>query len=79
MFKQRLTNADYDEVKTLVDLAMNASNKQKAKHYIACLERKRFKFEGYAGIVFGELISSVKSKSKYAYTDLAKLKGLIEE
>ena len=61
--KEKLTKEEYEDVKQLVEFALDAQNKEEAKKYIGKIQSYGFNLYGNAKNIFEELICYLKNAS----------------
>ena len=84
-----ITQAEYNEIKLLVEGAIQAYSKATAKQYIDKLSFKKSDFCGYTAVLFATLVNSVIRASgkvadkdrlvQFVFEDLKKLERRIEQ
>lgn len=61
--KEKLIKEEYEEIKQLVDYALDAPNKKEAQKYINQMQSYEYSLCGNARNILGELICCVKDAS----------------
>lgn len=61
--KEKLTMEEYEEVKQLVESALDAPNKKEAQKYINKIQSFEYNLCGNVNFILGELVSYVRDAS----------------
>ena len=61
--KEKLTTEEYEEIKRLVESALDAPNKKEAQGYINKIQSYEYDLCGSANYILGELVCYVKDAS----------------